>query len=87
VFGQWLGDEFMNRDTWDVTFSEKQKRIMRKCGLYYQIDEEGDILLGRNWDGIGDDETGAEFKQSVVDAFKEMGLKKRPESLEGTIYG
>jgi hypothetical protein len=84
VFGQWVG-ELMDHEQWEIKLTAEQKEIMREYGLGYRTDE-GDVLIGRNWDSIGDDETGAELKQSVRDAFKKMGIENEPESMEGIIY-
>lgn len=43
---------------------------------------EGYVYIGRSWRGIKDDETGAQFKQSVIDKLKEFGITEKPTTLE-----
>ena len=42
--------------------------------------------LGRDWSGIGDNETGAQLKASVVEALALLGIKMTPGTIEEGWY-
>jgi hypothetical protein len=53
--------------------------------LIYSGDDTS-TYIGRHWCNIQDDETGKEFKQSVVKRLAKLGIKEEPETHCDTIY-
>ena len=47
------------------------------CEGRYDDDSDG-FWVGRSWDSVRDDETGAQFKKSVEDAIEKLFGKKLP---------
>jgi hypothetical protein len=58
------------------------------AGLEYHHPDSSDIVfIGRSWSSIGDDETGAMFKESVEKAIMELcGIKKQCHTYEESWY-
>lgn len=50
---------------------------------YYHSYEQ--YYIGRGWSSIGDEETGKQFRSSIEDAFKKVGVTESPSSIEETI--
>jgi len=63
--------------------------LLPDLGLEVYDDGEGDaIYFGKSWSSVGDDETGKQFKESVVEKLKEVfGKDVEAETIHETIYG
>jgi len=49
-------------------------------------EEPSYYIIGRTYESLKDDETGAEFKQSVVNFLKEHGIESKPKFILREIY-
>lgn len=65
IYGACLDDDQM-------PILESKEDLVNKFGLEEHRGECGDHYIGRSWDRIKDDETGAQFKESIRAALKEI---------------
>jgi hypothetical protein len=55
----------------DLGFDEVAEQVCEGTNLGYWSDSGSEILIGRSWDTVGDDETGRQFKDSVINKLAE----------------
>jgi hypothetical protein len=63
--------------------------VAEEAGLEAHFPDGYDsVYFGLSWDDVRDDETGAQFKQRVVESLKKMGFKAGfvPSTLSETYY-
>ena len=60
--------------------------LIKDTGLEYHQTPWNSIAVGRSFSSIKDDETGAQFKQGIVDKLKELGLADKCNVCEEAWY-
>ena len=86
VFGAWVpsgGDEMEEKVRKMVEKGEIHKEIKF---VYGNPDGETGGYVGRSWASVDDDETGKQFKQTVIDACKKLEIEDKPDTAEDSWY-
>jgi len=75
--------EKLNEKYHDYNIFEALKKISKITGLEYNYNyEEGNVYIGISPFSIEDYQTGAEFKHSICDKFKLIGMDIKPNHLQ-----
>lgn len=76
-----------DNDNYDLR-EEALEKLCDKTNLTFINEGESDqVFLGRNYTSIKNDETGKQFKTSVIETLKDIGITQKCETHEEVIYG